>query len=320
MPDPSTLAELPTTQQAIAEYFGMAGEGEVTPYPLRRETLLRIERLTGRPLISYVTKTNNLPAEVTIPVYIEDGDLAPFGDLVYSTSEKDVDVLLVSNGGSPETTERIVRLLRGTFETVRFLVPANAYSAATLMCFAGDEIIIDLGGTLGPIDPQYRGIPVHTILRGFAKAEERLREEGAQALAAYMPLIEQYNLHLLEICRSAEALTQELARRFLSTYMFKGDEGSGEESEQVTGIVEFFSDYDLHKSHARGVDRDKTRELGLKVTNAENIDGLSTLMRSLYNQYEYLFDRTMMYKLFENARGFSWAKQDPSVVRHLPAP
>ncbi len=81
VPDPSALEELPITQQAIAEYFGTTGE--ISPYPLRRETLLRIERLTGRPVICYVTKTNNLPGDVAIATYIEDGDLAPFSDLVH---------------------------------------------------------------------------------------------------------------------------------------------------------------------------------------------------------------------------------------------
>jgi hypothetical protein len=306
---------LPVTQQDINNYFGVVPE--VNPYPLRRETIRRIEGLTGRRLICYVTKVNNLPADATVPTYIEDGDLSPFGDLVHATPEKDVDVLLVSNGGLPETTERIVRLLRGAYETVRFLVPANAYSAATLMCFAGDEIIINPAGTLGPIDPQYRGIPARTILRGFKNAEDRLREEGTEALAAYMPLIEKYDLHLLEMCRSAEALTKELARTFLDTYMFKGNAEGDEGGERVAGIVNFFSDYDLHKSHARGVDRGKMRDLGLRVTNAEDIDGLSDLMRSLYNQYEFLFDRTLFYKIFENANDFSWAKQDPSVNRHF---
>jgi hypothetical protein len=311
LPEPSSLEKLPTTQQELIEYFGAVGEAN--PYPLRRETLLRIATLTGRPVICYVTKTNNLPQDVAVATYIEDGDLAPFGDLIHSTSERNVDVVLVSNGGLAETAERIVRLLRGSFETIRFIIPANAYSAATLMCFAGDEIIIDLGGTLGPIDPQYRGIPARTILRSFEKIEERLQAEGPRALAAYMPLIEKYDLHLLEMCRSAEELSRELAQRFLSNYMFKGDE----KSEQIAEIVEFFSDYDSHKSHARGVDRDKSRELGLKVTNAEDIEGLSGLLRSLYNQYEFLFDRTIFYKIFENADGFSWAKQDPSVTRNV---
>lgn len=290
--------------------------GEISPYPLRKETLLRIERITGRPVICYVTKTNNLPQDVAVATYIEDGDLSAFSDLVHSTPQKDVDVLLVSNGGLAETAERIVRLLRGSFETVRFIVPANAYSAATLMCFAGDEIIIDLGGTLGPIDPQYGGIPARTILRSFEKIEERLQTEGPRALAAYMPLIEKYDLHLLEMCRSAEELSKELARDFLSNHMFKGDE----KADQIAGIVKFFSDYDLHKSHARGVGRDETRERGLKVTNAEDIEGLSDLIRSVYNQYEFLFDRSIIYKIFENATDFSWAKQDPSVNKNLPQP
>lgn len=114
--------------------------------------MLRIERATERSLICYVTKTHGIPPDVFVPAYIDDGDLTGFSDLVHSTEKDDVDVLLVSDGGSAEASERIVRLLRERFKTIRFIVPANAYSAATLICFSGDEIIMDSRGTLGPID------------------------------------------------------------------------------------------------------------------------------------------------------------------------
>ena len=187
-----------------------------------------------------------------------------------------VDIFVISNGGIAEATERIVRALRRQFNTIRFIVPSNAFSAATLLCFSGDSIIMDSFGTLGPIDPQVGDKPARVILRAFDEVKRILKEEGPQALAAYLPLISKYDLPIIEICKTAEQLSKELATNWLSTYMFK----CNEEDERVTNIVEFFSNYDLHKSHGRSIDRETARELGLRVTNVESIVGLSDLVRS----------------------------------------
>jgi len=139
MDDPSKLDRLPVTYQALNDYFGKLEQAN--PFDLRRETFLRIERITGRPFVCYVTKTHNIPQG--IPAYIDDSDLTGFGDLTQSVQGQAVDIFIVSNGGSVEATERIVRLLRERFtEMVRFIVPANAYSAATLLCFSGNEIVM----------------------------------------------------------------------------------------------------------------------------------------------------------------------------------
>ena len=197
---------------------------------------------------------------------------------------------------------------------VRFIVPANAYSAATLICFSGDEIVMDLLATLGPIYPQINGVPARAILREFETIENRLKDEGPQALTAYMPLISKYDLHILEICKSAQELSKELARNWLSIYMLKCDE----DDPRVTKIVDFFSNYDIHKSHGHSIYRGKTRELELKVINVEEIESLADLVRSLYNQYELWFDKTPLYKVFENAWGINWGRQSQSVTVQLP--
>ena len=310
--DLSKLEQLPITYQDLSNFF--AKLGEANPFYLRKETFLRIERLTKRPLLCYITKTHNLPQGV--PAYINDSDLIGFRDLVQSIDGDSVDVFIVSNGGSVEASERIVRLLRERFKSVRFMIPANAYSAATLICFSGDEIIMDLLGTLGPIDPQINGVPARAILRAFETIEERLKIEGPRALAAYMPLLSKYDLHILEICKSAQELSKELARTWLSSYMLR----CAENDPAVVRIVDFFSDYDVHKSHGRSIDRKKGREVGLKITNAEDIKGLSDLVRSLYNQYELLFDKTPFYMVFENAHGINWGRLLPTVSVQVPIP
>jgi hypothetical protein len=241
MDDPSKLDRLPATYQELNDYFGRLGEAN--PFALRKETFLRIERATGIPLLCYVAKTHNLPQG--IPAYIDDSDLIGFGDLTHPVQGEAVDIFIVSNGGSAEATERIVRLIRERFRQVRFIIPANAYSAATLMCLSGDYIVMGPLATLGPIDPQINGVPARAILRAFETIEQRIKEEGPRALAAYMPLISKYDLHILEICKSAQDLSEELARNWLSTYMLE----CAEDDLRVTEIVKFFSSYDIHKSH-----------------------------------------------------------------------
>lgn len=310
--DPSKLDELPVTYQAICDYFDKLGN--FNPFILRRETILRIERVTGRPLICYVAKTHNLPQG--IPAYIDDSDLTGFGDLTRSVQGEAVDIFIISNGGSVEAAERIVRLVRERFNIVRFIIPSNAYSAATLISFSGDGIVMDSLATLGPIDPQINGIPARAILRAFETIEKRLKDEGPRALTAYMPLISKYDLHILEICKSAQELSKELARNWLNTYMLK----CSEEDPQIGEIVDFFSDYDIHKSHGRSIDRKKARELlGSKVIDVEEIEGLADLVRSLCNQYELFFDKTPFFKVFENAWGVSWGRQAQTVTVQLPA-
>jgi len=310
--DPSTLDQLPSTYQAVHDYY--AQFREINFFALRKETFQRIERATGRPLICYVTQTSNLPREV--PAYLDHGDLLGFRDLVQAVKGDELDVFIVSNGGSAEAVERIAKLLRERFRSVRFIVPANAYSAATLLCFSGDEIIMGSLGTLGPIDPQINGIPARTILRAFENIEKRLKEEGPAALTAYVPLLEKYDLHILEICKSAQDLSEELAKNFLSEHMLK----CNKDDPRITEIVQHFSDYDVHKSHARSIDRKTAQGWGLNITYMEVLEGLDSLVYSLCNQYEFFFDKTPFYKLYENAMGVNWGRQTMALQLKLPAP
>lgn len=311
--DLSRLESLPSTYQAISEYFEKQPKGQANPFPLRRETFKRIEAATGRPLICYATKTKQVAQGV--PSYVDDGDLTGFGDLIAAVDGEALDVFVVSNGGSAEAAERIVRLLRSRFTSLRFLVPSNAYSAATLMCFSGDEIVMTALGTLGPIDPQINGIPARAILRAFENLESRLKDEGPRALTAYMPLISKYDLHVLEICKSAAELSEELAKAWLSAYMFK----CGPEDQPVKVVVDFFKSYDVHKSHGRSIDRARAREQGLaKVVDADA--KLAPLLQSLTNQYDLLFDKTAFFKMYEDSRGTNWGRQQQAIKIPFPFP
>src|SRR5687767_15033328 len=69
--DYATFETLPRTYQEITDHF--SAKKKVAPFALRKETFLRIERATRRPLIAYVTKLRNV--QPGAPAFVEDGDL-----------------------------------------------------------------------------------------------------------------------------------------------------------------------------------------------------------------------------------------------------
>ena len=304
LPDP-----LPSSYGELQDF--LAKNNNVNPFAVRQATFKRVEQETERPLLCYATKVLNVPPG--IPAFIDDGDLIGFGDLIDSVQGDKADIFLISNGGSAEATERIVRRLRGRFNCLRFIVPSNAYSAATLMCFAGNQIMMLPEGTLGPIDPQLNGVPARAILRAFETLEERLAKEGAKALTAYVPLLQKYDLHLLEQCRSAQQLSEELARSWLSQYAM-----SKIAKEEIDNAVDFFGNWDLHKSHGRSIDAETAKNLGIPVQVLENT--LANLVRSIHHQYAIFFDKTPFYKVYENSAGIGWGRQQVTQVVNLPLP
>lgn len=304
---PKIPDQLPKSYGALQGFLQEAGIGN--PFTLRLETFRRIEKRMGRPLLCYACRTWNV-AQGT-PAFIDDGDLVGFGDLVDSVDGDKVDILIISNGGSAEATERIVRRLRDRFSDIRFIVPSNAYSAATLMCFSGNKVLMLPEGTLGPIDPQLNGIPARAILRSFETLEERLANEGAKALTAYVPLLQKYDLHLLEQCRSAQQLSEELARAWLSMYSMRGRNETDIES-----VVDYFGNWDLHKSHGRSIDAGACQKIGVPTVILKG--DAASLVRSLFHQYALFFDKTTFYKVFENAAGIAWGRQQIQQVVPIP--
>jgi ClpP class serine protease len=308
--------KIPVTYQEIST--ALTSQGQTNPFLLRRQTLSAIEDITKIPLICYVSKTSNVPRGA--PIFIDEEDVIGFSDLITTTPGEKIDVFLISNGGSPEAAERIVKLLRNKYRQIRFFIAGNAYSAATMMCFAADEIIMHCQGTLGPIDPQISGIPAHAILESFEEVQKRLKDEGPASLTAYMPLIAKNDLHLLNLCKKAQQLSIELAEQYLRQYMKKDDKS-------IKIITDFFMDHETHKSHGRSIDRESAKEKGLNIVLSESIrtketesDEFDKLLLSLFNQYQFFFGISHFCKLYENTRGINWGKSIQPQQVQIPIP
>ncbi|RJQ52077.1 MAG: hypothetical protein C4521_11060 [Actinobacteria bacterium] len=117
--------------------------------------------------------------------YIDQSDVAPFGDLLQDKEKCDLDLLLQSSGGDIDKAEKIVYMCRNRSKSLRVIVAESAKSAATLIALGADEIVMGDASELGPIDPQLAlpnpmGPPVfrpaQSILDGVSKIVEEAQE------------------------------------------------------------------------------------------------------------------------------------------------
>ncbi len=70
------------------------------------------------------------------------------------TPAAQIDLVLHSNGGDPDTAYRMLRVIRACCERLHILVPDHAKSAATLMALGADAIHMGFASELGPLDMQ----------------------------------------------------------------------------------------------------------------------------------------------------------------------
>ena len=264
-----------------------------------------IEKLRDRSLLVYAANfLANLPPDAPVSIDLQDVD--GFTDLISSIDEnqKTVDLLVHSPGGSPDATERIVKLLRKRFDEVHLLVPHSAYSAATMLAMACDTITLHKSAVLGPIDPQINGIPARQIKRAFGNLQKKIAAEGESSIVVYLPLIEKYNLHLLEICDDAEKLSKNLVKDWLKTYMFQNKRSNGKD---IASAVKYMSDFDKHLLHSRPLDIDRLKGYGIQVEYAE--ERLQELLWEAHILQDGLFNGGGFVKIYESPGRISWGKR-----------
>jgi Serine dehydrogenase proteinase len=296
----------------------------------RQELLKQIEARTGRPIVVYAANIN----APNVPNSLDHSDLTPFSDLTRTVSGSSIDVLLHSPGGLAEAAERIVHLLRARFDSVRFVIPHTAFSAATMLAASADELVLDDTSALGPIDPQIiirdpqtgqsTTVPTQAVLDGFNNAREDVRADP-DILGVYLPLLSKLDLPIFEICKNAEKLSKSLVKSWLMAYLLKDEIDREKHAEEIT---HYLSSHKDRLSHGRPVTLTTiTEELKIKrVLDLKTDPALRALISELWGEIEWFVDQTGTAKFFENAYGvafrrtFQIQQQPQFVLPPMPRP
>jgi len=266
----------------------------------RVELYKKIEEHRKRPLIVYVTsKRAGIVAYMAtdaLPYVIEQIDSLP-------KESRAVDFLIASYGGDPMVAWRILTLLRqrlGEDGNVAVLIPQSAYSAATLVAFGANNIVMHPNGHLGPVDMQIttfsEGQPKHfstediTAFLDFVRDNLRITDQEHVRMLFELTVKEVSSLGIGFTARSSK-LAVGLGERLLGMHM-KEDEART----KLRSIVENMS-RKFH-SHAYPVSRTEALELGLPVTERDEV--LEDLMwKAWLDIADELQENTPFHPIFE---------------------
>jgi hypothetical protein len=278
---------------------------------IRRKYLRALHDQTKRAVILYSTSFLESPRAEPIDLQISLADIQGFMETVNGVSERNLDLIIHSPGGSAEAAESIVEYLRQRFDNVRVFVPIAAMSAATMVALSGDEIVMGQHSQLGPIDPQFiistpegpRSAPAKAILNQFELAKQQCID--ASNLAAWMPILRSYAPGLLTQCEDSRQLAVKMVSSWLKKYMFAGDSDA---EAKANRIADWFADYESFQSHGRRVGFEKAAEIGVKVTPLEKDHSLQDAVLSVYHACAHTFAGTPAVKIIENHLGRAWVR------------
>jgi len=278
----------------------------------RAERYRQIEAERGRPLIAYFTSTRQqaegVMASDVIPEFCRQIINVP-------DDATEIDLLVVSRGGDPIVSWRVVSLLRERFDKVFVLIPYEAYSAATLIALGADEIVMHPFSNLGPVDPQLRGVKK---IPGKPGEQEEIRF-GAEDLSHYIDFVrkdvgisdqEQMERAFELVCGEVGSIPIGIAKRSSNLALSLGEKLLKlhmDDHNKVKAISEALNKSFYH--HGYPVGRKEAKEIGLKVSDAPMT--LESLIWSVWEDIE----REM--KCSEPFKPVEVVMQDPTLQQQL---
>lgn len=241
-------------------------------------------------------------------------------DLSSQKTKRDtLTIFLNTPGGSAETVEKMVNIIRFHYKHVHFVVPDFAMSAGTIFCMSGNKIFMDYSSSLGPIDPQVFNGKEWVPALGYLDQVERLLEKARnnQLTQAEFLILQSLDLATLSRYEQARNLTVTLLKKWLVDYKFadwekhrtnpdkKGKPVTAQEKqERAEKIAKDLGDNKLWHSHGRMIDAFTLREiLRLDIEDYSKNLELRAMIRS-YNDLLIEYIRRSNFKIFMHSRNF----------------
>jgi ATP-dependent protease ClpP protease subunit len=275
---------------------------------VRRQYLQQLHAKTGRNVIAYYSAwLSKGQPQFAAEVGISDEDKNGFMMAVHGLDRsKGLDLFLHTPGGGVQAAHSIVTYLRQMFTTdIRAVVPQIALSAGTMIACCCRAIMMAKHSSLGPIDPQLRGIPAAGVIEEFKRAAKEMIDPAKARV--WQPILAQYRPTFLSQCENGVKLAKTFVRHELETCMF-ASESKARAKAKAKRIVDKLSDYSGNKAHDRHIDADECERIGLTVERIEADAALQDLILTVHHCYMHSTANTPVIKVIENHQGAAWMK------------
>lgn len=274
---------------------------------LRQESIRHLADYRDRNVICYYSGWLQL-ADPMAAVAISDDDTNGFMNALHGLDKsKGLDLVLHTPGGDLAATQSLVGYLMDFFDhDVCAFVPQLAMSAGTMIACACKKVYMGRQSSLGPTDPQMRGIAAGGVIEEFEAAiNEVTRNPGAAPIWAQ--IIGQYPPTFLGDCQKALELSETTVKRWLAENMLMGEP----DPEDIAGhIASMLCDHKQSSMHNRHFSYRELRDLGMKIELLEDDGRLQDLVLTVHHAYMATLQRAPIAKIIENNDSKGWIVQN----------
>lgn len=284
-----------------------------SPYDiLRRKYVQSLAKYTGRNVICYYSGWLQKP-EIGNANAVNDNDK---NGLMTTTNKLDVskglDLVLHTPGGDTAATESIVDYLWQIFQgDIRCFVPQMAMSAGTMIACSCKEIWMGKQSSLGPVDPQFGGIPAHGVLEEFNRAYTEILKDP-RTIHIWQPVIAKYGPAFIGECEKAVKWSTSLVKEWLGRNMFADN---GQKEEIIRKIITELIDHSVSLAHNRHLSNIKCKEIGLIIKDLESDQKLQDKVLSVHHIYSHTLSGTAAFKIIENNLGTAYIQQSQLIMQ-----
>lgn len=272
---------------------------------IRRRYIKRLNSLTKRNVICYYSGW--LQKQGINEVAITDFDKNGFMTVIHGLDKKKgLDLILHTPGGDTAATESIVDYLYKTFgNDIRCFVPQMAMSGGTMIACSCKEIWMGNHSSLGPIDPQYGGIPAHALIEEFKRAVQDIQKNPAM-IPVWQPIIAKYRPTLIGECEKVIKWSNEIVEVWLRRNMLNADRSI---EEKIQSIMTELGDHAVNLAHNRHLSAEKCLSIGLKICKLEDNHKLQESVLSIHHSFIHTLGATPAVKIIENHNGVALVQQ-----------
>lgn len=184
---------------------------------------------------------------------------------------------------------------------IRAIVPQLSMSAGTMIALSCKEILMGKHSNLGPIDPQFGGIPAQEVLSEFKRAKKEIKDDPSST-PLWKTIITKYPPTFLARCKYAVDWSEELVKEWLKSNMCNDD------LEKAEKILTVFSDHSRQKSHSRHISIQKCKDSGLLINEleSEENEALQDAILTLHHAFMHTFSNSSAVKIVENHTGATY--------------
>lgn len=289
---------MPSANKVLQEIQGEHNKNpEQDPFfSIRRKYLENHHKIRGRNVIAYYSGW--LQQHSIGGSEINDNDKNSFMSVIHGLDRsKGLDLILHTPGGGVAETESLVDYLKQMFNSdFEVFVPQLAMSAGTMIACASKQIHMGKQSSLGPIDPQFNGLPASAILEEFERAAREIKKQP-EKLPLWQVIINKYHPSLILSCENAIAWSKEIVEEWLKNNMFKDNKDKEKISKNIVNIL---SDHQEMKTHSRHISLREAQKIGLKISQLEDNQELQDTVLAIHHAYMHTLSSLPIIKIIEN--------------------